>query len=80
MTGAALRQHRHHGSDRLEVGRGRLALLTALHVEADLLALVQRAKTGPLDGRDVNEHILRPVIGLDEPEAFFCVEPFDSAL
>src|SRR5215471_13744631 len=55
--------------------RGRLALLTALHLVAELLALVQIAHSGPFDGRNVHEHVLRAIVGLDEAVALLGVEP-----
>lgn len=42
---------------------------------ADLLAFTQRSKSGPLDGADVNEHIVATVIRLDEAEALRRVKP-----
>src|ERR1700761_2957861 len=59
----------------LEVDRGGLALLAALELEADLLALVQAAQAGALDRRNMHEDILRPVIRLDEPITLLPVEP-----
>src|SRR5215469_11170727 len=55
--------------------RGRLALLTALHLVAELLALVQIAHSRPFDGRNVHEHVLRAIVGLDEAVALLGVEP-----
>src|SRR5690606_32464496 len=51
----------------------------ALEFEADLLAFVQRAQAGALDGRNVHEHVLAAVIRLDEAEAFLAVEPLHGA-
>src|SRR5215471_21232517 len=59
--------------------RGRLALLTALYLVAELLALVQIANSGPFDGRNVHEHILRAIVGLDEAVALLGVEPLYSS-
>src|SRR6266446_6126347 len=59
-------------------GRG-LALLAALELVAELLALLQIAHPGLLDGRDVDEHVLRAVIGLDEAIALLCVEPLHGS-
>ena len=50
----------------LQVLRGDLALLAALDLVADLLALIEGAQIGALDGRNMHEHILRAVIGLNE--------------
>jgi len=60
-----------------QVIRGLLATL-ADHLVANLLPLIQRAETGPLHRRDVNEHILAAVIGLDETEALLRIEPLDD--
>jgi hypothetical protein len=46
---------------------------------ADLLAFVQRADPGALDGADMDEDVLAAVIGLNEAEAFLTVEPLDLA-
>src|SRR5205814_9064501 len=55
-------------------GRG-LALLAAFQLVAHLLPFVHIAQPGALDGRDVYEHILRPVFRLNEAVAFLAVEP-----
>ena len=55
--------------------RGRLALLAALHLVAELLALVQIANSRAFDGRNVHEHVLRAIVGLDEAVALLGVEP-----
>ena len=55
--------------------RGRLALLAAFHLVAELLALVQIANSRPFDGRNVHEHILRAIVGLDEAVTLLGVEP-----
>src|SRR5215467_14953845 len=59
--------------------RGRLALLAALHLVAELLALVQIANPRPFDGRNVHEHILRAIVRLDEAVALLGVEPLYSS-
>ena len=56
--------------------RGCLALLAALHLVAELLALVQSANSRAFDGRNVHEHVLRAIVGLDEAVALLGVEPF----
>jgi hypothetical protein len=52
-----------------------LPLLAALHLVAELLALVQIANSRPFDGRNVHEHVLGAIIGLDESVALLGVEP-----
>ena len=61
--------------------RGRLTAVTAaLDVEGDLLAVRQAREAGPLDGGDVDEHVARAALGLDEAEALGGVEPFHGAV
>src|SRR6266404_3964098 len=63
--------------DFAEIDSRGLALLTALELVAQLLTFVELAETGALDCRNVNENILRAVIGLDESIALLWVVPFD---
>src|SRR6188472_3540146 len=58
---------------------GTLAALVRLGVEAYFLSIFEARKARRLHGRDVDEHILRPVIRGDEAEPFGMVEEFDSA-
>ncbi len=44
-----------------------------------LLPFTQRGKTRPLDRRDMDECIIRPVVRRDETEPLFRVEPLDRA-
>ena len=46
---------------------------------ADLLRFVEGRQTSTLDGADMNEHVLRAVIRLDEAEALLGVEPLNFA-
>src|ERR1700712_5703864 len=62
----------------LEVDRGGLALLATLDIVADLLTFGQRHLSA-LDGRDVHEHILGTVVGLDETIPLLRVEPLHGA-
>ena len=55
--------------------RGRLALLAAFHLVAELLALLQIANSRLFDGRNVHEHVLRAIVGLDEPVTPLGVKP-----
>src|SRR6516164_10945983 len=55
--------------------RGRLALLAALHLVAELLALMQTSNSRLFDGRNVHEHVLRAIVGLDEPVTPLGVKP-----
>jgi len=43
------------------------------------LPLLERCQAGLTDDRRVDEDVLKPVVGLDEPEALGRVEPFDLA-
>src|SRR5262245_45368633 len=45
----------------------------------DLLALVERAQAGPLDGRHMDEDVLSALGRLDEAVAFGRIEPLDSS-
>lgn len=51
---------------KLKIDRRGLALLAALDLVAQLLALLQIADPRPLDGRDVYEHVFRAVIRLNK--------------
>jgi len=53
----------------------RLALLAALHLVAEFLALVQIADPRPFDGRNVDEHVPRTIVGLDKAVSLLDVEP-----
>jgi len=60
----------------LEVRRGRLVRApVGRHVEAEALALVERAHAGLLDRADVHEHVATTVIRLDESVTLLRVEP-----
>jgi len=49
-------------------------------VERNLVALAQVVKPGPLDGRDVNEHVLASTaVRLDEAITLGCVKPLHCA-
>src|SRR4051812_43782792 len=58
----------------LEVRRRFLSALPH-HLEADLLALVEPVQTCGVHGSDVDEHVLRAVLRLNEAEALGGVEP-----
>src|SRR5690242_3909909 len=80
---AAVCEHRGlaHDLARLESGRRhvfRLQALLALHdAEADLLAFLQRTKTGAADRTEMHEHV-RSVLTADEAETLAFVEPLDG--
>src|SRR5215211_4897282 len=57
----------------LEIGGGLLAAL-GHHVEADLLALDQRAHAGALERADMHEHVARAVGRSDEAKTFLRIE------
>src|SRR5215211_3993631 len=57
----------------LEIGGGLLAAL-GHHVEADLLALDQRAHSGALERTDMHEHVARAVGRSDEAKTFLGIE------
>src|ERR1700722_16563684 len=56
-------------SDRLQVHRRDLALLAGLEIVIDALALIEGVHPGLLDRGDVDEDILRAVLGLNEAVA-----------
>ena len=60
--------------------RPNLAVVAAFEIERDLLVLAQGVEPGPLDGGDVNEHVLGSIVRLDEPEALGVVEEFDCSI
>src|SRR5262245_1221368 len=66
------------GSDHLEMAGARLAALGDQFV-ADLLSLIEGRQTSALNGADMDEHVLRAVIRLDEAETLLGIEPFDFA-
>src|SRR5271155_5474132 len=59
-------------------GRG-LSPIASLQIEAHLLPLVQIADPGALDRRDMNKHILRTVLGLNEAVTLCGVEPLHGS-
>src|SRR5689334_19695705 len=65
-------------SDGLEVGGGGLAALGG-GLERDLLPLAKRGQAGALDGADMDEDVLRAIVGLDESKALGGVEELDGA-
>ena len=65
--------------DLLNVGRLG-ALLALAYLEANPLILVQGAETRGFDGGVVHEQIRASIIGGDESETLFGVEPLDGAL
>src|SRR5690606_36732490 len=62
-----------------EIDRCHLTLVATLQLVADPLALPQVAHTGALDRRDVDEHVLRAVLRLNEPVSLLGIEPLDRA-
>src|SRR3546814_340880 len=62
-------------SERAQVGGGGLALAgIAFLVERDLLAFVEAAQSGALDGRDVDEYVRAAIVRLDEAETLRAVD------
>ena len=71
----------HVASDFLElIGRGLAGAAVLLDLVAHLLAFLQIAQAGALDGADMNENIRSAIIGLDEAKALLTVEPFHSSV
>jgi hypothetical protein len=44
-------------------------------ISQEFLALVQIAYSRPFDGRNVDEHVLRTIVGLDKAVSLLGVEP-----
>jgi len=78
----AMKHRRDHvASDFFElIGRGLAGAAVLLDLVAHLLALLQIAQAGALDGADVNENVRSAIIGLDEAKALLTVEPFHSSV
>src|ERR1700752_3872165 len=51
-----------------------------LDLELDTLVFLERPKAAAADLGEVDEDILRPIVGSDKSEALFTVEPFHSSL
>ena len=60
-----------------EIDRGSFAPLAFLDVEGDFLALGKSRPASAFNRRDVNEDVLRTIVGLDEAVALLRVEPFN---
>src|SRR6185312_7504521 len=66
-------------SNRLQIrGRDLAGAGIALRLEAHALALIEIADARAFDSRDVDENVLRAVLGLDEAKALGRVEPFNG--
>src|SRR5690606_239303 len=65
-------------SDRAALG-GLRALLALRHLELDLLVVLEGAVARTLDLAEVREQVLAAVVGGDEAEALFSVEPLDGS-
>src|SRR3984957_8921205 len=55
------------------------ALAVELRFERKLLAFVERAHAGALDGADMHEHVVAAVVRLNEAEALCRVEPLNCS-
>src|SRR5450432_4231911 len=67
-------------SDRAEVFRAGLAAHAVdLRFEGKLLAFIERAHAGALDGADVHEHVVAAVVRLNKAEALGRVEPLNCS-
>src|SRR5215470_5889198 len=64
--------------DLLDTGRGR-ALRALLGLVLDLRALFEGAIAIALDRAEVDEHVVRAVVGCDEPVALVVAEPLDGS-
>src|SRR6202030_949801 len=59
--------------------RGFARALVGDDLIGDLLPLIKVAHAGSFDRADMDEHIGAAGVGLNEPEAFRCIEPFHCA-
>ncbi len=78
----AMKHRRDHvASDLFElIGRGLAGAAVLLDLVAHLLAFLQIAQAGALDGADMNENVRSAIIGLNEAKALLTVEPFHSSV
>jgi hypothetical protein len=69
-------RHSLYGLGRLQLSsRGFAAAAVELQFEVQLLALMKRRQARSFYGRDVHEHVVAAVFGLDEAKAFWGAEP-----
>jgi hypothetical protein len=66
-------------SDLKTVGRGLASAAIRDDLVGDLLALIEAAQAGALNGADVNENVRSTSVRLDETKALLAVEPLDGA-
>ena len=59
--------------------RGFAGALVGDDLIGDLLPFVKVAHAGSFDRADMHEHVGAAGVGLNEPEAFRCIEPFHCA-
>src|SRR5262249_7722736 len=62
------------------LGRGLASPAIRYDLIRDLLTLVEAVHSGPLDGADVDEHVVAAIVRLDESEALLAVEPLHGSL
>src|SRR5215813_9037065 len=74
VSGAAGPTHRAADSEQLQIASRGLAPFL-LNLVADRLALVEGADAGTFHRADMDEHVLAPVIRLNETEALLRIEP-----
>src|SRR5260370_36390048 len=67
-------------SARLQIVRRRFAgAPVGDDLVGDLLTFMKVMQAGPFDGADMDEHIGPAAVGVNEPEALRCIEPFHRA-
>jgi len=64
----------------LQIDRGALTIPAGLDLIAQLLAFLEAEDAGALNCADVDKHVLRPVIRLDEAITLLRVEPLHGAV
>src|SRR5258708_9069035 len=63
----------------LQIGRGRLPVLTYFSLVLNLLAFIEIRDAGALQGRNVHEHIRSATVRSNKSEALLAVEPLHCA-
>src|ERR1700680_3418282 len=77
IRGQSLDRPASHGAEVFRAGLATLAI--DLRFERKLLAFVERAHSGALDGADMHEHVVAAVVRLNEAEALCRVEPLNCS-
>src|ERR1700682_6118529 len=77
IRGQSLDRPASHGAEVFRAGLATLAI--DLRFERKLLAFIERAHAGALDGADMHEHVVAAVVGLNEAKTLGRVEPLNCS-